>query len=157
MSRSGKEHHYEVEVIWTGNLGEGTSGYSSYSRNHLIQGVSKPTIEGSSDAAFRGDPVRWNPEELLVASLAACHKLWYLHLCAVAGIRVLQYRDYAEGLMAEQEEIGGRFIKVVLHPEVRIAAGCDPVVAANLHREAHRNCYVANSVNFAVEIVPQIS
>ena len=58
--------------------------------------------------AFRGDRTRWNPEDLLVGSLSACHKLWYLHLCAVEGVRVLSYRDEAEGLMAEDPERGGR-------------------------------------------------
>ena len=45
--------------------------------------------------AFRGDRTRWNPEDLLVGSLSAC-KLWYLHLCAVEGVRVLSYRGEAE-------------------------------------------------------------
>ena len=55
----------------------------------------KPPLPGSSDPAFRGDPARWNPEELLVASLSTCHMLWYLHLCADAGVVVTDYVDRA--------------------------------------------------------------
>jgi len=44
---------------------------------------------------FVGDPARWNPEELLVAALSSSHQLWYLHLCAAAGVVVVEYFDHA--------------------------------------------------------------
>jgi organic hydroperoxide reductase OsmC/OhrA len=72
MARS---HRYETTVTWTGNTGTGTSGYRDYQRTHEISAAGKPTLPGSSDPAFRGDPARWNPEELLVASLSQCHML----------------------------------------------------------------------------------
>jgi organic hydroperoxide reductase OsmC/OhrA len=143
---SGKEHHYNVSVRWTGNNGTGTSSYRAYRRDHEIQSGEKAAIEGSSDPAFRGDAARWNPEELLVAAVSACHKLSYLHLCADAGIVVTAYEDQAEGFMAEDPSIGGRFTRVVLRPE-----GSDPVAAKELHAEAHSRCFIANSVNFLVE------
>ena len=92
-------HHYSTTVRWTGNAGSGTSDYRSYLLDHEILGDLKPAIPGSSDPAFRGDPARWNPEELLVASLAQCHMLWYLHLCAVAKVVVTDYADTAVGTM----------------------------------------------------------
>ena len=64
-----RAHQYEVEVSWTGNLGSGTSSYRAYSRDHDIAFPGKPVLHGSSDPSFRGDPQRYNPEELLVASL----------------------------------------------------------------------------------------
>ena len=84
-----KQHTYNVTVEWTGNEGQGTSEYRAYSRNHLISADGKPSVDGSSDPSFRGDAARWNPEELLVASVSACHKLWYLHLCSDNGVVVL--------------------------------------------------------------------
>lgn len=69
-----RQHDYRVRVTWTGNKGSGTVSYRGYSRAHRIDAVGKPAIEGSSDPAFAGDPARW-PEELLLASLSACHKL----------------------------------------------------------------------------------
>lgn len=150
------EHRYLVRVEWTGNTGSGTSDYKSYSRNHLIRAEGKPDIPGSSDPAFRGDRTRWNPEDLLVGSLSACHKLWYLHLCAVEGVRVLSYRDEAEGLMAEDPERGGAFTRVVLRPVVGVAPGSDTALAAALHERAHHFCYIANSVNFPVLCEPRI-
>lgn len=77
-----KLHRYSVVVDWTGNTGVGTQSYASYSRDHIIDVPGKAPIAGSSNAAFRGDASRHNPEDLLVASLGACHMLWYLHLAA---------------------------------------------------------------------------
>lgn len=152
-----KTHRYAVAVDWTGNTGTGTSGYRDYERCHEISaGSRKPAIPGSSDPAFRGDPARWNPEELLVASLSACHKLWYLHLCAEAGIVVLAYTDHAEGEMEESDDGSGRFTRVVLRPRVSVAAGSDAVQARELHHTAHARCFIANSVNFPVACEPEI-
>lgn len=149
-----KTHHYRVDVEWTGNRGTGTSGYRDYDRDHVIRANGKTPIEGSSDPQFRGDRTRWNPEELLVASLSACHKLWYLHLCADAGICVLEYADDAEGIMVEGSG-AARFTEVVLHPQVTVRAEDDLGLAERLHRTPHERCFIANSVNFPVRCKPQ--
>lgn len=83
----------------------------------------KPVILGSADPAFRGDPQRWNPEELLVVSLSQCHMLWYLALCAKAGIVVTAYRDRPDGTMSENAEGSGVFTDVTLRPHVTITDG----------------------------------
>ncbi|HEX7111909.1 MAG TPA: OsmC family protein, partial [Mizugakiibacter sp.] len=132
-----------------------TASYRGYRRDHVIEAADKPPIPGSSDPQFRGDRTRWNPEELLVASLSACHQLWYLHLAAEAGVVVTAYVDRAEGVMAETADGGGRFTRVVLRPDITIAAG-DAVLAQALHERAHALCFIARSVNFPVEIEAQI-
>lgn len=149
------EHKYRVLVEWIGNQGSGTSGYREYSRNHTIRAAAKPDIPGSSDAAFLGDAARWNPEDLLVASASACHKLWYLHLCADAGIVVLAYVDEAEGTMIDSPQ-QGRFTQIVLRPRVTIRAEDDRNLAERLHHVAHEKCYVANSVYFPIRCEPTI-
>ncbi|WP_343731174.1 OsmC family protein [Duganella sp.] len=143
-------HNYKLTVTWSGNRGTGTSGYRDYERSHVISADGKPSIPGSSDPAFRGDATRWNPEELLLASASACHKLWYLHLCADAGIVVTAYEDHAQGTMN-----GDRFERIVLRPRVTIAAG-DRALAMRLHHQAHAQCYIAKSVNFPIDCEPSI-
>jgi organic hydroperoxide reductase OsmC/OhrA len=151
MAHMAKTHYYSVVVEWTGNTGAGTSGYRNYERRHEISaGTGKPSIPGSSDPVFRGDATRWSPEELLVASISACHKLWYLHLCADAGIVVLAYIDHAEGVMEETTDGSGCFKRVILRPRVTVAAGCDIEKARGLHESAHAKCFIARSVNFPV-------
>ena len=151
-------HHYHVTVRWTGNNGSGTSDYRSYERQHeILSDRGKPPIPGSSDPAFRGDSARWSPEELLVAALSACHKLWYLHLCADAKVIVTDYIDHAEGFMEESADGSGRFQRVILRPKVIVAPCSDIVMARRLHEEAHAKCFIANSVNFPVQNEPEIT
>src|SRR6201992_4396020 len=104
-----KKHHYITHIMWTGNKGEGTTTYRAYDRDHIIYANNRPAIPASSDPAFRGNPQRYNPEELLVASLSSCHMLWYLHLCAVNGVVVVDYRDLATGTMVENADGSGYF------------------------------------------------
>lgn len=155
-----REHRYEVTVQWTGNEGSGTASYRGYSRSHEISSPSapdKPAIPGSSDPAFRGDVNRWNPEELYVAALSACHKLWFLHLCVGAGVIVESYVDHAEGVMVEDETGGGLFASVTLRPEICISRAADIEKALALHHEAHAKCFIANSVKTPVNVEPVIS
>jgi organic hydroperoxide reductase OsmC/OhrA len=148
-----RRHQYAVHVQWTGNRGEGTRDYRAYERAHRITAGVKPAIEASADPAFRGDAGRWNPEDMLVASASACHMLWYLHLCAGAGIVVTDYRDEAAGTMVEAGD-GGHFLEIVLRPKVSLAPGSDLARARALHEQAHARCYIANSVNFPVRCEP---
>jgi organic hydroperoxide reductase OsmC/OhrA len=108
-------------------------------------------IPGSSDPAFRGDPSRHNPEDLLLASLSACHMLWYLHLCAEAGIVVTSYHGHATGLMEDLGQGGGCFKEVTLNPEVVIDKQAMYDKAVALHQKANALCFIANSVNFPVK------
>ena len=145
-----KEHRYVVNVRWTGNLGAGTSSYRSYKRDHEISAAEKSPIAASSDPSFRGDKLRYNPEELLVAALSSCHMLSYLHLCADAGIVVTEYEDEARGQMVETKDTGGHFTQVTLYPRVKITSGDHAQLALQLHEKAHHLCFIANSVNFPV-------
>ncbi len=148
-------HTYNVTVTWTGNTGEGTTGYADYSRAFELEADGKHGIAGSSDAVFRGDAGRWNPEQLLVGSLSACHKLWFLHLAAVAGVVVTAYVDHAEGVMRTAPAgATGQFELVTLRPEVVVTAESEVGLVGALHAEAHRRCFIANSVNFPVRCEP---
>jgi len=153
---SGKTHTYTLTLAWTGNTGQGTASYAAYSRDHIYSAPGKPDLPGSSDPAFRGNALRYNPEELLVASLASCQMLWYLHFCAVGGVRVVSYRDEPTGTLVEDAEKGGYFNGVTLRPAVTITRGSDEVKARELHHTAHKKCFIANSVNFPVTCEPKI-
>ena len=151
-----REHSYSVNIRWTGNTGTGTTDFRGYKRDHEISIAGKPTIPASSDPTFRGDRTRYNPEELLVASLSACHMLWYLHLSAEAGIVVTDYHDDASGAMLETDDGGGHFTQVTLRPVVKVAGEVDPELAGRLHERAHHLCFIANSVNFPVLCEPSL-
>lgn len=149
-----KEHAYKLNIQWTGNTGSGTINYRSYERSHIISAENKPEIFASSDPAFRGDKTKYNPEELLVASLSGCHMLWFLHLCAEAGIVVTGYTDNPTGIMTETENGGGKFKEVILRPEVTVQNAQSVELLDEMHKKAHELCFIANSVNFPVKHIP---
>ena len=151
-----KTHHYAVAVTWTGNIGQGTKEYRGYERSHSISIEHKTDITASSDASYRGDKTKHNPEELFVASISSCHMLWYLHLCSAAGIIVTAYVDYAVGTMIETDDGGGRFSDVVLHPEITITNASMVDKAKELHKKANELCFIANSCNFPIHHQPVI-
>lgn len=144
------EHHYALTVTWTGDTGTGTSGYRDYRRDVTVSIEGKPDLLASADRAFRGDPARWNPEDMLVAALAECHLLSYLHACVTAGVVVTSYRDEATGVMREDGRGGGAFSEVVLHPQVTVSDPGMIEAAQRAHHQAHEWCFIANSVSFPV-------
>jgi len=146
-----KKHNYKINVEWTGNQGNGTINYKSYNRNHKIMANGKyDKISGSSDPSFLGDKTKYNPEDLFLSSLSACHMLWYLHLCSVHKIIVTDYLDNATGIMEETGNGSGRFTEVTLNPKVKITDLSMVAKANELHGEANKMCYIANSCNFKI-------
>jgi organic hydroperoxide reductase OsmC/OhrA len=144
-------HHYQLKIEWTGNAGTGTTHAAAYQRSHTMSAAGKQDLHCSSDPAFRGDPTKYNPEEFLVAAISSCHMLWYLHLCADAGIVVTAYIDNPEGNMVEATpKERGRFTDVTLNPVITITAATMNEKAQTLHEKAHEMCFIANSCNFPV-------
>jgi organic hydroperoxide reductase OsmC/OhrA len=157
MTNASRVHRYQVRTIWTGNTGQGTSNYRAYRRDHEISGPNKQAaIPGSSDPVFRGDPARYNPEELLIGALSACHMLWVLHLCADAGITITAYSDEPLGLMTENADGSGQFSEVTLRPLMKITDAGKIAEAQALHHRAHEVCAIARSVNFSVLCTPTV-
>ena len=150
------EHHYEIELTWTGNTGTGTSSPRAYSRDHVVTGEHVAPIAASSDPAFRGDPQRWNPEQLYVASIAQCHMLWYLDLATRAGITVTAYEDRPTGIMREEAGGAGQFDSVTLHPTVTITNPDHRETAKQIHHRVADYCFIARSVKTPIHHEPVV-
>ena len=145
-----KEHTYTATVTWTGNQGAGTTNYKAYTRDYDIIFDGKPVIKGSADPGYLGDAARHNPEDMLLASLSACHMLWYLHLCAVSKVVVTEYEDRAEGVMETSPDGSGAFTSATLKPRITITPESDAAMAEALHEKANAMCFIARSVNFPI-------
>lgn len=146
-------HHYETTIVWTGNNGEGTSSYTTYERSHVVLVENKPDLLCSSDKPFRGDGTKHNPEDFLLSALSSCHMLWYLHLCADAGIIVTAYTDTAKGTLTIDNGTG-RFTDACLYPMVTVKESWMIAKANALHHDANQKCFIANSCNFKVRHEP---
>ena len=157
----GPLHTYSATITWTGAGESGTATYTSYSRNHEVKLPGKPVLLGTADPTFRGDPDRYNPEELLVVALSQCHMLWFLHLASATGITVKAYVDQAGGTMRVESQGAGQFTNVVLRPRIEVAsltthsgAPVTDALVAEVHAKAHQHCFISRSVNFPVHIDP---
>lgn len=117
-------------------------------RAHTVS-VGGERIGGSCSPEWGGDPAQADPEGLFVASLSACHMLWFLDLARRERVRVRSYDDEAEGTMD-----GTRFTRVVLRPRVAFEGEVEAAAIAELHERAHERCFIANSVSFPVEVEP---
>ena len=144
------QHDYTSRIEWTGNRGQGTRSYRGYDRNWTVATPGKPPIACSNDPLLGGDPTLHNPEDLLLASLSACHMLWYLHYASVAGIVVTAYRDDPIGIGESTPDGAGRFLSATLRPHIVLAPGSDTAKADAIHHEIHKVCFIARSVKFPV-------
>lgn len=150
------KHVYKAEIEWTGNLGTGTSAYQAYARTWNLSSQGKPVVACSNDPLLGGDPAKYNPEDLLLAALSACHMLWYLHLCSNADITVFSYVDKPEAIGESEPSGKGRFLSATLKPRITIANGTDNAKALAIHDEIHKHCFIARSVNFPINYKPEI-
>jgi organic hydroperoxide reductase OsmC/OhrA len=150
-----KQHRYSARVTWTGNLGQGTSSYRAYSRNHEIAAAGKPVLPARPIRRFAAIPRATTPRN---SSSSRCPRVTCSGICICAReakISVIEYVDEASGAMAETARWGGRFTEVTLRPQVVIAPGGDLARAEELHEGAHHLCFIANSVNFPVRCEPR--
>jgi organic hydroperoxide reductase OsmC/OhrA len=143
------EAHYQTKLVWSGGALGPTRAVETYSREFRAEFQGKVPLRGSADPAFHGDPALYNPEDLLLSALSACHMLSYLAVCAHAGIVVVSYEDSAVGTLARREG-KVRFVDALLRPKVVLEPGSNIEKARALHGKAHDICVIVNSVNFPV-------
>ena len=151
-----KDHDFTARIRWTGNRGDGTRTYRGYDRTWAIETEGKAPVACSNDPMLGGDPSKHNPEDLLIASLASCHMLWYLHLASTAKIAVQSYADDPVGHGESEPDGTGRFLAATLRPTIEVPKGTDLAKAEALHHEVHKYCFIARSVNFPVRYEPTI-
>lgn len=148
-------HDYTTRILWTGNRGAGTAGYRAYDRTWDVAVPGKAVIHCSNDPLLGGDPIKMNPEDLLLSALSACHMLWYLHYASDAGIVVTGYEDQPIGAGEVGPKGAGRFVSATLRPVITLQEGADVDLATAIHVRIHEVCFIARSVNFPVSHEPR--
>ena len=154
-----KHHAYGAEVSWQRAAHEAFTD-NRYSRKHRLRFDGGAEVPGSSSPWVvpvpMSDAAAVDPEEAFVASLAACHMLWFLSLAAQQGHVVDRYRDAATGVMTKNAAGKLWISAVTLRPEVHFGGERQPSAEAllQLHRHAHEQCFIANSVKSEVRCEP---
>lgn len=146
-------HNFQAQLSWQPQ-GKAFS-YKDYSREYLVRSQGKPDFMGTAAPAYMGSPYHYNPEDMLVVALSACHMLTYLAYCANSKITVLDYFDNAEGSLHQEGKVT-KFKEVILKPKITISKDSNKDMAMSLHEKAHHACFIANSINFPVKISAEI-
>ena len=150
---------YTAEVEWT--RGEQVFTDGRYSRAHRIRFDGGVDIEGSASPHVVRAPFSTetgvDPEEMLVASLSACHMLTFVDMAKRAGFRVDRYVDEAEGVMEKNARGKMALTRVTLRPEIAFSGERLPTAAEldDLHHRAHEECFISNSVLTDVTVEPR--
>jgi organic hydroperoxide reductase OsmC/OhrA len=153
MSAGSRVHRYTASCAWRGST---AAGYDAYDRRHRAASPPAPdALALSSDPAFRGDPALLNPEQLVVLAAASCQLLSFLAVAARARIDVVDYQDDAEGEMPEDDP-PIRITRIRLRPRITIRGEVDDARIHHLVEVAHRECFIANSLNTEVVIEPEV-
>jgi organic hydroperoxide reductase OsmC/OhrA len=156
-----KHHEYGAEVQWQRAPHEAFTD-NRYSRKHRLRFDGGTEVPGSSSPSVvplpMSDAAAVDPEEAFVASLAACHMLWFLSLAAQQGHVVDSYRDAAIGAMTKNAAGKLWISTVTLRPAVRFGGERQPSAEAllQLHHRAHEECFIANSVKSEVRCEPLV-
>ncbi|RVT76635.1 osmotically inducible protein OsmC [Flavobacterium sufflavum] len=146
----GFKHLFKAKLNWTSVPKETISDSKRYSKTHQIAIEGKAILDVSAAKAFKGDPVLYNPEDLLLSSVISCHMMSYLYVCSQNGITVVSYQDDAEATLEVSENGSGRFIEIRLKPQVIIKEKEKIDEALSLHEKANELCFIANSCNFLI-------
>jgi organic hydroperoxide reductase OsmC/OhrA len=134
--------------------------YRTYDRSHVWRfesGVEVPARASPANippTAPKAPGV--DPEEGFVAAISSCHMLWFLHVACTRKFTVDRYSDHATGVL-EKDRAGKMSVtRVTLRPAV-VFSGTRPTAEqlAELHEEAHEQCFIANSVKTEITIEPR--
>lgn len=153
---------YSAELVWQRRSDE-TFVDKRYSRRHELRFdggaiVAASSAPGSVPLPY-SDATAVDPEEMFIAALSSCHALWFLSLAANAGFVVDHYSDHADGTLASDAHGKTAMTRVTLRPRVTFGGDNRPGAEqhAALHREAHRQCFIANSVLTDVRCEPELA
>ena len=144
------QHEFSLRAEWN-NADEHPHPQRGFSRDVIIQSDGPGELRGSAAKAFHGDATRWNPEELVLAALVECHILSYLYVAGQAELEVEKVSVRGE-LTLEAGPEGGQIRAATLYPEVWVADTMQMPRARELHEEAHRQCFIARSLNFPITV-----
>jgi organic hydroperoxide reductase OsmC/OhrA len=144
------DHFADVEWRFTAHA----ENASTYTRDHTVTLENGQVIGNSAAPGFLGNAALSNPETLLLAALASCHMLTFLAIASKRGFQVSHYQDKAIGTLSKNAEGRMAITHCTLNPKITFIDGISPSVdeLQKFHDSAHRNCFIANSLNAKVDI-----
>lgn len=143
---------HTAEISW--HRHEHTTEPDTYSRNHIVNLNGGQIINASASVEFKGDEQCADPEQILISSLSSCHMLFFLAIAEIQGYKVESYKDTPVGYLDKSANGGMCMTRIELMPQVVFAGekAIDKKTLAQIHKSAHRNCFIRNSIKSEVTI-----
>ena len=146
-------HTYRATLTWEGRTAD---GYDHYDRTHRVTvPPASDALTLSSDPAFKGDPDKPNPEQLLLAAASSCQLLSFLAYAARSRIEVLAYEDDAEATMPEDDP-PVRITQITLRPRITVGPDANVDRVYRLVDKAHAACFIANTLNAEMRVEAKV-
>lgn len=148
---------YKTEISWSRADDEKFTD-RKYSRIHNWQfegGLSLPASPSHHIVPLPySNPDYIDPEVAFVASISSCHMLFFLDLCSRQKLIVDKYNDHAEGTLEKDDNGNMSITVVILKPETIFSGAKIPSRSEieKIHHEAHKLCFIANSVKTKIDI-----
>lgn len=127
---------------------------NTYSRNHCITLNGDQQINASASVEFKGDTNCTDPEQMLISAVSSCHMLFFLAIAEYQGYQVNSYDDNPVGHLESNGKKGMEITRIILSPRITFAGDKAPdhKSIARIHANAHKNCFIRNSITAEVSI-----
>lgn len=150
-------HKHEATILWERK--DQKFEDNKYSRAHWweFDGVKVPASSAPSVVPVPMSSLEAvDPEEALVAATSSCHMLFFLFIAAKKGFTVDFYTDHAYGVMGKNAEGKTMMSKITLRPNIEFSGNIQPsaIEIAEVHRLAHEQCFIGNSLKSEIVIEP---
>lgn len=137
-----KSYSYHTHLKWLGN------------RAGMLSSEGKPEFRVASPPEFKGEAGVWTPEDLFVAAVETCTMTTFAAYATKKNLPVTSYTSFAEGTLENVEGIYS-FTQIVLKPIIELLSESFRNEAEKTLRDAHRDCFIANSIRAEVIIEPR--
>ncbi|HXG91802.1 MAG TPA: OsmC family protein [Blastocatellia bacterium] len=138
------QYYYETEVGWMGK------------RHGYLQSPGLPILEVASPPEFQGQDHTWTPEHLFVASVNSCFMATFVAMAELSKLDLVSFASKAVGKLEKIEGRGYVISEITLKPKVVIKQERDTERAERLLEKAEQRCFISNSINARVKLVPEI-
>lgn len=138
-----KTHVFRVGAEWTGG------------RTWVNKAEGAADVPGGPPPVFGGEPGRWTPEDLMLASVNSCQVGTFISYCIRKRFEFVSLECTTEGEL-EHDGKGYKFTKMVVRPRVVVRSEGDVETAREYLEKAHETCFMSNSVIAEVEMEPEI-
>jgi len=131
--------------VYTTNISAGAEGDAT------ITAAALPEILSAPPAEFGGLGNRWSPEQLLVASVAACFVMSFRAIARASRLTWIDIDCRVEGVL-ERIESKTLFTRFTVHATLRVGPGTDTAKAEKLLEKAEDSCLISNSLSADCEL-----